>query len=143
MNFEDSVANKIHWLCIAEVLSRDAFMSQSFSGLQPCRGINKLCYLSCLLFISFFPSAAKIFRGSSSIKSVWKESIVFLFLWKQEHILSPSKTFFICLWEIFLIPFCLLSIPFLHLSLYPSSLRFLLGFLCHLLKLLWFRYLGY
>ena len=54
MNLEDSLANKIYWLCIAEVLARDIFMSQPVSGLFPCRGISKSRYLSCLVFLIFF-----------------------------------------------------------------------------------------
>lgn len=56
MNLEDYVANKTHWLCIAEVLARDIFMSQPVSGLFPCRGISKSCYLSCLVLFFFFLS---------------------------------------------------------------------------------------
>ena len=33
MNFEDSIANKIHWLCIPEVLDKHIFMSQPVSVL--------------------------------------------------------------------------------------------------------------
>ena len=51
MNLEDSLANKIYWLYIAEVLARDIFMSQPALGMFPCRGISKLCYLSCLVFL--------------------------------------------------------------------------------------------
>ena len=40
LSLEDSVANKIYWLCIAEVLAGDVFMSQTVSELFPNREIS-------------------------------------------------------------------------------------------------------
>jgi hypothetical protein len=72
INFEDSVANKVYGICVAQVLARDFSMSQPVLGLFPCKGINKSCYLTCLVFlILFFPSCLQsiFFRGSSFILS--------------------------------------------------------------------------
>ena len=44
---EDSVANKIYWLCIAEVLAGDMFMSQPVSEMFSSAGIGT--YIICLV----------------------------------------------------------------------------------------------
>lgn len=60
----DSVANKIYWLYIAEVLSGDIFMIQQVSELFPCREsvIQVTCFVGLHDF--FFLGAVRIFRGS-------------------------------------------------------------------------------
>ena len=94
MNFEDSVANKFYWLCIAEVLARDIFVSQPTLGLFPCRGISKSCYLSCLEF--FFPVCSqKIF-----LYHVWS-----ILLWKP--FLLSCYRYIRSIWTTISVSFCL------------------------------------
>ena len=52
-NLRDSITNKIYCFILAQVLARDIFMSKSVTGLFPCGGISKSCYLSCLIFSNF------------------------------------------------------------------------------------------
>jgi hypothetical protein len=51
-SLRDSVANKICWLCIPEVLAGDIFMSQLASELFPWRGI--IIYFTCFVLPGFF-----------------------------------------------------------------------------------------
>lgn len=70
MNLKDFITNKKYYLILAEVLSRDTFMSEPIIELFPCGGISKLYYLSCLICLNFsFLTLAKIYRGSSPIIS--------------------------------------------------------------------------
>ena len=70
MNLKDSITNKTYCLILAQVLARDIFMSKSVTGLFPCGGISKSCYLSCLILSNFsFLSLDKIFRLSYLIIS--------------------------------------------------------------------------
>jgi hypothetical protein len=63
MNLKDSIANKIYYLILAEVLARDNFISKPVTSLFSCGVINKSSYLSYLILFEFFFFVAKIFRG--------------------------------------------------------------------------------
>lgn len=67
ISLEDFVAKRICWLCTAEVLAGDIFLSQPVSELIPSREIR--IYFTCFVIDFFILSAAKIFRGTPSFKS--------------------------------------------------------------------------
>lgn len=67
-NLNDFTTNKTD-LNSAEVLATDIFMSKPVIELLPCQGMSRSSYLSCLVFLIFFSSVAKIFRESSPVKS--------------------------------------------------------------------------
>jgi hypothetical protein len=60
---ENSIANKIYLLCIAEVLAGDIFLSSQFLQLEGSANITCLFGL-----LDFLLSVAKIFRESPFIK---------------------------------------------------------------------------
>lgn len=63
---DDLAANKIYWLCVAEVLGRDILMFQTVLELLPYWGISNICYLLLVLLIYFFLSSDKIFGVGES-----------------------------------------------------------------------------
>lgn len=96
-NSGDSVANKIYWQSLPEVIARDFFTSQPVWVQFPCRGISKTSYPFCWSSWFFFlVSRTDLQEVSSSglcVLLILKDSTVFLFPFEKDHILFPYAAY--------------------------------------------------
>lgn len=104
LSLENSVANKIYWPCIAEVLVGNSFISQPVSEL--CHVKGSACTLPVLFFLISFFVCHQDLQGFFPCQILfyqfeWNQQC-FLSCWNKGKISSPMQLWYILVYHLYM-----------------------------------------